>query len=404
MKLLAFVACMIASSGTLAHGTVGDDETSTPRKIVFPDTAGHHTLVVDLHTHSAFSDGHVWPQIRVGEAHRDGLDAYAVTEHLEWQPHLADIPHPDRNRSFEQASSAAGGSSLLVIAGAEITRDPPTGHINAVFIEDANKLFEVREPPADASDTRAYYRAAGLWPAQSAVEAANKQGAFVFWNHPDWTSQQPSGIAVIPEFHRANAASKHLHGIEIANGDTYSAEAFQIALDHKLTVIGVSDVHDLIDWDYQPHLGGHRPVTLVFATERSIAGIRDGLFSQRTVVWYKNMLLGRAEHLAPLLNASLKVTGAAYRGDTAILRVTFTNQSDATFNLKNATPLTFLNSGDLVEVPAHSKTSLDVKPGSRRDELVLTFTVMNALTAPAVPATVTFSLDNLLPHATPPPQ
>ena len=34
----------------------------------------------------------------------DGLDALAITEHLEWQPHLADIPHPDRNRAFEAAA------------------------------------------------------------------------------------------------------------------------------------------------------------------------------------------------------------------------------------------------------------------------------------------------------------
>jgi histidinol phosphatase-like PHP family hydrolase len=51
------------------------------------------TLVVDLHTHSVFSDGHVWPSVRVGEAIADGLDAVAITEHLEWQPHLDDIPH-----------------------------------------------------------------------------------------------------------------------------------------------------------------------------------------------------------------------------------------------------------------------------------------------------------------------
>jgi hypothetical protein len=38
--------------------------------------------------------------IRVEEALRDGLDGIAITEHLEWQPHLKDIPHPDRNRAY----------------------------------------------------------------------------------------------------------------------------------------------------------------------------------------------------------------------------------------------------------------------------------------------------------------
>ena len=60
-----------------------------------------------------------------------------------------------------------------------------------------------------------------------------------------------------------------LHGIEIANGEGYSEEAFSFALANGLTMIGVSDVHDLIDWDYMPHLGCHRPVTLVLADSAS---------------------------------------------------------------------------------------------------------------------------------------
>ena len=91
--------------------------------IVFPDIAGGKTLVTDLHMHSVFSDGHVWPRTRVEEALRDGLDAIAITEHLEWQPHLADIPHTDRNRAHAIAEAAAKGQDLMVIKGSEITRD-----------------------------------------------------------------------------------------------------------------------------------------------------------------------------------------------------------------------------------------------------------------------------------------
>ena len=75
------------------------------------------------------------------------------------------------------------------------------------------------------------------------------------------------------KFHSANARNGVLHGIEIANGSTYSEEAFQLALDYNLTLVGVSDVHDLIDWDYKPHDGGHRPVTLVFAKAKTAAAI-----------------------------------------------------------------------------------------------------------------------------------
>jgi len=33
-----------------------------------------------------------------------------------------------------------------------------------------------------------------------------------------------------------------------------------------LTIIGTSDIHGLIDWQYNVPQGGHRPITLVFAT------------------------------------------------------------------------------------------------------------------------------------------
>ena len=52
------------------------------RKIEFSDLPGYKTLICDLHMHSVFSDGSVWPDIRVQEAIRDGLDIIATTEHI----------------------------------------------------------------------------------------------------------------------------------------------------------------------------------------------------------------------------------------------------------------------------------------------------------------------------------
>ena len=294
IRFMLGVTGLLVCAGAFAHGPASTGD-GGGRSIDFPDTDEYRTLVVDLHTHSVFSDGHVWPSIRVGEAIRDGLDAIAVTEHLEWQPHLEDIPHPDRDRSFEETvASLPDESELIVIAGSEITRGAPIGHMNAVFIQDANALLEVGGPP-EPFDPLLYFQQAGAWPAQLAVDAANGQGAFVFWNH-SW-SVFADAKTVVTEFHRENAASGKLHGIEVANGRTYSAESFQIALDHDLALIGVSDVHNLIDWDYEPHKGGHRPVNLVFAEEKSASAIRQALFDRRTVIWYKNLLIGRPREL-----------------------------------------------------------------------------------------------------------
>ncbi len=382
----------------VAH-SVANAKAEGDRVIDFPDVQEKQTLVVDLHTHSVFSDGHVWPKIRVEESIRDGLDAMAVTEHLEYQPHRADILHPDRNRSFAEAAEAAKNSTLLVISGSEITREAPAGHMNAIFVEDSNKLLKV---PADAgaiTDTIGYYKAAHGWPADEAVKAANAQGAFVFWNHPYWTAQKADGIALLDDFHAGLIKAGQLHGIEIANGDDYSEEAHVIAMKHDLVMLGVSDVHDLIDWDYSPLAGGHRPVTLVFTADRSIDGIRKALFAKQNVVWFKNLLIGRAPELIPLLQASLTVDPSTTRFQNAdVAVVTLQNHSDAEFMLQNKSTHTFMGAADIVSVPAHGKTELAVKIPKGDAKVSLEFTVLNALLAPKQPAVMSFTA--LLPPRT----
>ncbi|MEM7101157.1 MAG: Sb-PDE family phosphodiesterase [Pseudomonadota bacterium] len=386
--------CLIALGITIqsvyAHGPARA-ETDTDRAIQFPDIEGHQTLVIDLHTHTSFSDGHVWPKIRMEEALRDGLDAIAVTEHLEYQPHLGDIPHEDRNRAYEISVDAAKESDLIVIPGSEITRQDDAGHMNAVFISDANKLIQVDNPPQDPHDTLGYYQAAAAWPAQNAVDAAHAQGAFIFWNHPFWSAQSPDAITRMNAFHEANIKAGRLHGIEVANGQVYSEETHAIALKYDLALIGVSDVHDLIDWDYEPHKGGHRPVNLVFTEERSAAAIKEALFAKRTVIWFRNLLIGRAPEINALLKASLSITQASYRLGTMVADVTITNRSDADMQLKNTSELTFMEYADHITVPAHGELTIGVKPGKLQKSLSLNFEVHNALVAPKQSASITLT-------------
>lgn len=68
------IALLGLTPALCAHDKVRQPPENEARLIRFPDTATYKTLVVDLHTHSVFSDGHVWPSIRVSEALRDGLE------------------------------------------------------------------------------------------------------------------------------------------------------------------------------------------------------------------------------------------------------------------------------------------------------------------------------------------
>jgi hypothetical protein len=332
------------------------------RSLSFPDIAGYKTLKCDFHQHTVFSDGSVWPDIRVQEALMDGLDAISLTEHLEYQPHKDDIPHPDRNRSYELALKEAKDHQLIIVRGSEITRKMPPGHNNAIFIEDANKLL--------IADSIEVFR------------EAKRQGAFVFWNHPNWISQRKDGMATLTDVHRRLIREKLLDGIEIVNDHTYSDEALQIALDNNLTLMGTSDIHGLIDWDFKVHKGGHRPITLVFTKDRTEASIREALFNRRTVVFFRNLLIGRDEYLVPLLQESIKISKAKYLDKSTVLQVEIENNTSAEFTLRNKSAYTFHNSSDVVVVKPGEKTIVQVKTISALKEINLAMEVLSAVNTP----------------------
>ena len=337
--------------------------TGIDRKISFPDIKGYKTLSCDLHTHTVFSDGSVWPSIRVAEANKDGLDAIAVTEHIEYQSYKEDIPHPDRNRSYDLTKKYAKGSNLMVIAGTEITKKMPTGHANAIFVKDVNKIMN--------DDYMKSY------------EAARKQGAFTFWNHPHWIGQRKDASVKVFDEVEELINKRLLHGIEVTNERTYSDQAIQAALDHDLTMIGTSDVHDLVDWDYKIPEGGHRPVTLVFSKRKNLKDLKRSLFQGRTVVWYNNILIGKNEWMTPLINASLTIDSVGFYKNYELGIVKIRNHSDARFILKNKSIYDFYQHSDLIEIQPHSVKQLAVVSGKNISSFDLEFEVLNAVIAPS---------------------
>jgi len=396
---LLFILPFIANLA-FTHDRIGGFNSGPDRTISFPDTKDYLTISSDLHTHSVFSDGHVWPNIRVAEAEKDSIDVLAITEHLEYQPHTNFIPNEDRNAAYLEAKKASEGTDLIVIAGSEITREMPPGHMNAIFIRDANKLFNIDLPKNDKEKEilnkkiremqwgaepaiKEHYILGNMWPAEKAVEAANQQGAFLFWNHPDWYRQATDGIARLKPMHRKMINKGYLHGIEVVNGSTYSEEAFRIAIENNLALIGTSDVHDLIEWDYLTRVGEHRPVTLIFAKDRSKESIKEALFQRRTVVWFKEILIGKEDNLLPLLESIISIESVGYDKGTQILNVIIKNNSSAKLQLKNQSRFTFLDSTNLIDLPGNDKIKLRIKTLKKLDNLQLEFEVLNALITPS---------------------
>jgi len=369
MRFILFLACL----QFLTYSVSAQHNHEYDQQIDFPDIPGYQTLSCDFHIHTTFSDGSVWPNVRVQEAIREGLDVIATTDHLEYQPHQDDIPHPDRNRSYEIALEEAKGSDLMVINGSEITRSMPPGHSNAVFIKDANKLL--------VDDAR------------KAFEEAHRQGAFVFWNHPMWSAQQKDGIAKLNPMHEKLIEDGLLHGIEVVNVKLYSDEALQIALDNDLTIMGTSDIHGLTDWEFNIPHGGHRSITLVFAEENTPESIKQGLMEGRTVVWAQNNFIGLERYLLPLLKESVVIEEASYRDDTSILRLRLKNITHSHFILKNEGEFTFHENIDVVTLEPQSVKTLQIKTKKRLESLSLPLRVMNAKTAPNHHPVLTLEID-----------
>ncbi len=276
------------------------------RIINLPDIPGYQTLLCDFHMHTVFSDGYVWPTVRVDEAWEEGIDAIAITDHLEYLPHKNDIS-ADHNRAWEIAQNYAKNKDVIVIAGTEITKGMPPGHFNALFIKDANTILH--------DDYK------------SAIGEAVGQGAFIIWNHPGWKRQQPDTMLWWDE-HNLLLKEGWLHGIEVANGHEYYPEAINWARDKDLTFMANSDIHQPIHMAFDV-VESHRPGTLVFVTERSEGGIREALFNGRTIAYYKNLLMGKEEILRAFLLESLFIKESP---ESNIF--TFLNPTDIILKLK----------------------------------------------------------------------
>jgi len=343
--------------------------------LVFPDTLdGRKVLAVDLHTHSVFSDGHVWPTVRTWEARKDGLAAMAVTEHLEYQPHRDDIPHPDRNRSYEVASKSAAGfedADLIIINGAEITRKLSPGHVNAVFVKDANPLRTIDESSED-----------NLENAKEAMREAQRQGAFTFWNHPSWGRDFPDGVLVVPEEQKQLFSEGLIQGIEVANGHGYSEETFQVALDNDLVILGTSDIHGLIDYDYDLPAGEHRTVTLVLARERSADAIREALVKGQTTALFMGHVIGREPQVRAVVEGALTLVPGTLREGSQVLPLTIRNDAPIRMILRNVGPKRFYNASDIVIVPAHGEVKLQLTASPDPSAVVLPVEVTNAFIGP----------------------
>jgi hypothetical protein len=254
--------------------------------------------------------------VRVQEAWLEGLDAISITDHVEYQPHRTDV-NTNHNRPYDLAELSAKRQNLLLIKGTEITRQTPPGHFNAIYVDDVSGYIENNANENDLA----------------AVMKAKEQNAFIFWNHPGW---QPTiagsyeWLDFIDDLHK----NKALHGIEVFNGFGFHKKALDWCIDKGLTVLGTSDIHNLIQHDYDMSKDYvHRTMTLIMAKERTPESIREALDAGRTVAWAGKYLAGKEENVRNLFNACVEIT-PTYHSEGTTNYYEIRNNSDLYFELQ----------------------------------------------------------------------
>ncbi len=291
-------------------------------EIVIPGFDGYKALKCDFHIHTVFSDGSVWPNIRVQEAWMEGLDAIAMTDHIEYRPHKS-IVVSDHNESFNIAKREGDKLGIIVIKGSEITRSKPLGHLNALFIKDANAL-DVKDP-------------------LEAIDIAEAQGAYIIWNHPGW----PDNKSTFYDVHGELIKAGKIDAYEAFNYMESYPLTFDWYSEYNIAPMANTDIHGTTSGDYAVDCNWKRPMTLVFAKENTEASIREALEAKRTLAFFNGNLVGNKEYLSKLIDAALEVKAV---GD----RIAVTNNSDITYRMTSANALYLFPAGKtvLIKKPA----------------------------------------------------
>lgn len=331
MKKSLFLMMALLSWGALSAQTQpenSDDRVacyrmmSGVRKVIsIPDIDGYKTFKCDFHTHTVYADAHVSPEGRVQEDWYDGLDVMAMTEHV--GVHKTGIDMPDRNVPIVKAKAEGAKFGMIVIPGVEITRAKPFGHMNFLFVKDANVFSEDRY----LTDKDGEYLTDDLGrkinndeTLQDDIAAALEQDCFIQWNHPGW----PDRKCDMYDIHKDMLAKGQIHAVEICNHQEWYPKVLDWFDEYHIPMTANTDQHSPIDYNY-----GHviRPMTLVFAKEYTMESIREAMFAGRMVAFWDQTLAGDATWLEQLVHHSLQVRVI----DAAKGRIEVTNISDIRF-------------------------------------------------------------------------
>lgn len=339
--------------------------------------------------HTVFSDGHVWPTFRVREAQRDGLDVISITEHIDYEGFPNELKY-HREEAFKIAEERAKKTDVILIKGVEISPRVPPYHNNALFLENVDKL-----PYPYMKDTHHTFVMNDEIKRKDVMapfEEVEKQGGFVFYNHPSYKWWDKKEKELFTDIHQELLARKILGGVEVVNSGKYNIIAHRMAEKYDLTMFANSDEHYEIEGSYSDH----RPMTLIFATEKSKSAIEEAIREKRTMLYFGDYLVGRMREAEPFFSSSLEITTKKITsGKAPMLKVNFTNNSDVPFDIKLQTDYIVENLPlGRLKLKANETTSVMLHPVWEYPEtLTMDLVVENILVSPEKPLETQINVD-----------
>lgn len=273
------------------------------RKLVrIPDVPGYKTLKCDFHIHTIYADAEVYPKGRVREAWADGLDVIAMTEHIgTFKNKIENLT--DQNLPWEIAAAEGRNYGMIVVHGAEITREKPFGHMNALFVKDCN-AFAVNKYAKDKNGKTVTletgWRKNDPKTMASDIKAAIDQDCFILWNHPGWPDKKSDFYTIQKEL----LDSGHLNGIELCNHSEWYPKVLDWFDEFHIPMFANTDCHNPTNLDFGRCI---RPMTLVLAEEYTEESLREAMFEGRILAFFDQKLAGDAKWVEALVRECLKL-------------------------------------------------------------------------------------------------
>ena len=120
-------------------------------------------------------------------------------------------------------------------------------------------------------------------------------------------------------------------------------------------------------------------MTFVLCKNNRTEEVKKALFEGKTMVWFKELMIGKEEHLLEVVKANLSASNPTYKDDELIAKVILKNHSANTLHLKYTGPFTFHQDGTIFKIEPYNEKSIYIKTLEIKTSLQLPFELLNGI-------------------------